>query len=106
MARHSVDLSPYRLPSRAEYVNAAEIAKQAPLLSFSMFESYLQMSKQVVQMISPNATFRLINDHYVGDNGVSHVNFRQTIDGIDVDNADFNVNVSSKISPCQMFILI
>lgn len=41
------------------------------------------------------AEFRLVDDSYVGSNGVAHVHFQQTVDGIDVDNAQFNVNVRS-----------
>ncbi|KAE9579475.1 hypothetical protein CGMCC3_g4703 [Colletotrichum fructicola] len=39
------------------------------------------------------AEFRLVDDSYVGSNGVAHVHFQQTVDGIDVDNAQFNVNI-------------
>lgn len=52
-----------------------------------------QTATQLVQAIIPSANFRVINDHYIGQNGVAHVNFRQTLHGIDIDNADFNVNV-------------
>ncbi|PVI04691.1 extracellular metallo proteinase MEP [Periconia macrospinosa] len=41
----------------------------------------------------PDATFRLIDDHYVGTNGITHFYFRQTANDVDVQNADFNVNI-------------
>ena len=47
----------------------------------------------VVKKVLPNAEFRLVDDHYVGSNGIAHVNFKQTVHGLDIDNADFNVNV-------------
>ncbi|KAL2787665.1 extracellular metallo proteinase mep [Aspergillus keveii] len=56
-------------------------------------KDYLAAAKQLVETLMPNATFRVVDDHYVGDNRVAHVFLRQTIDGFDVDNADFNVNV-------------
>lgn len=44
-------------------------------------------------MTMPNATFRLVDDHYVGANGIAHFYFRQTANDVDIDNADFNVNI-------------
>lgn len=34
-----------------------------------------------------------MDDHYVGTNGIAHFNFKQTVNGVDIDNADFNVNI-------------
>jgi extracellular elastinolytic metalloproteinase len=48
---------------------------------------------QLVERIAPNATFRLANDHYIGDNDIAHVHFWQTVDGVDIDNAVLSVNV-------------
>ncbi|PYH88615.1 extracellular metallo proteinase MEP [Aspergillus ellipticus CBS 707.79] len=87
-----VDLNPFRLASRAEYVNSIELATASASINYGE-KSYLDTATQLVQTIIPNATFRVVDDHYVGDNGVAHINFRQTIHGIDIDNADFNVNV-------------
>lgn len=54
---------------------------------------YVDTATQLVQKTVPGATFRVVGDHYVGDNGVAHINFKQTANGLDIDNADFNVNV-------------
>jgi extracellular elastinolytic metalloproteinase len=34
-----------------------------------------------------------VDDHYVGNNGIAHFYFKQTVNDLDIDNADFNVNV-------------
>ncbi|PKX91250.1 extracellular metalloproteinase [Aspergillus novofumigatus IBT 16806] len=92
--RRTVDLNAFRLKSLAKYVNATETVIEAPS-SFAPFtqQSYVEAATQHVKMIAPDVTFRVVDDHYVGDNGVAHVHFRQTANGLDIDNADFNVNV-------------
>jgi extracellular elastinolytic metalloproteinase len=92
--RRTVDLNAFRLKSLAKYVNATEAVIEAPS-SFAPFkqQSYVEAATQHVKMTAPDATFRVVDDHYVGDNGVAHVHFRQTANGLDIDNADFNVNV-------------
>ncbi|KAE8151516.1 extracellular metallo proteinase MEP [Aspergillus avenaceus] len=94
VARRTVDLNAFRLPAVAKYSNATASLRDAAS-SFTPFkeQSYVDSATQLVKNIAPDATFRLVNDHYVGDNGVAHVNFRQTANGLDIDNADFNVNV-------------
>ena len=34
-----------------------------------------------------------MGDHYVGTNGIAHYYFKQTANDLDIDNADFNVNI-------------
>jgi extracellular elastinolytic metalloproteinase len=34
-----------------------------------------------------------VGDHYVGTNGIAHFYFKQTVNDLDIDNADFNVNI-------------
>lgn len=99
--RRTVDLNAFRLKSLAKYVNATETVIEAPS-SFAPFkpQSYVEVATQHVKMIAPDATFRVVDDHYVGDNGVAHVHFRQTANGLDIDNADFNVNVRYDSVPC------
>ncbi|KAE8376169.1 extracellular metallo proteinase NpI [Aspergillus bertholletiae] len=94
LQRRTVDLNSFRLHQSAKYVNAKESSSDAAS-SFSPFgkQSYVETATQLVKNILPDATFRLVNDHYVGDNGIAHVNFRQTAHDLDIDNADFNVNV-------------
>ncbi|KAB8230273.1 Fungalysin/Thermolysin Extracellular metalloproteinase 5 [Aspergillus alliaceus] len=94
LQRRIVDLNNFRLHSVAKYIDSTKSTGDAPS-SFSGFaaQSYVDTATQLVKNILPDATFRVIDDHYVGSNGVAHVNFRQTAHGLDIDNADFNVNV-------------
>lgn len=46
-----------------------------------------------VKKLYPSAQFRQVSS-YSSRNGVTHVYFKQTANGIDIDTADFNVNVS------------
>ncbi|KAB8262124.1 extracellular metallo proteinase NpIII [Aspergillus pseudonomiae] len=91
--RAGVDLERFRLAPNAEYV---DYIQQTPISTANIGlieQSYVETANQLVKETFPNATFRLREDHYVGDNGVAHVHFRQTVHDLDVDNADFNVNV-------------
>ncbi|OOF94567.1 hypothetical protein ASPCADRAFT_507516 [Aspergillus carbonarius ITEM 5010] len=86
----AVDLNAFRLVSNTEYLNSFATGN----LSVSAFRgNYTDTAARLVQEIAPGATFRLVEDHYIGDNGIAHVYFRQTAHDIDIDNADFNVNV-------------
>ncbi|PYI01935.1 extracellular elastinolytic metallo proteinase [Aspergillus sclerotiicarbonarius CBS 121057] len=88
----AVDLNALRLVSNAEYVNSLNVTTQA--LAVASFEgNYTDTAARLVQEIAPGASFRLVEDHYIGDNGIAHVYFRQTVHDIDIDNADFNVNI-------------
>lgn len=88
-----IDLSAFRLKGVASYSNATTTT-ESDLSSLVRRADYLDTATSLVQQIAPGAEFRLVEDHYVGDNGVGHVNFKQTVNGLDIDNADFNVNVS------------
>lgn len=59
--------------------------------------NYVEIATAQIQEALPGATFRVIEDHYVGKNGVAHVHFQQTVDGLDVDNANFQVNVRARV---------
>ncbi|KAE8374395.1 extracellular metallo proteinase NpIII [Aspergillus bertholletiae] len=80
--RPRIDLERFRLSPHAEYIGSTLIE-----------QSYVETATELVRETFPNATFRLQEDHYIGNNGVAHVHFRQTVHGIDIDNVDFNVNV-------------
>lgn len=59
---------------------------------------YVQAATSQVQKIVPGASFRVVDDYYVGTNNVGHVHFQQIIDGFDVDNAYFKINVSWRVA--------
>lgn len=91
-------LDQYRLDTRAEYTILARASQQNKVKREDMvvnYQDFIRIATQQLQEIVSEATFRLIDDYYVGVNGIAHINFRQTIDGIDVDDAHFNVHVRS-----------
>lgn len=84
----------YRIKDATAYNNARSVvANQA--LKLLMRADYIETATELVKSVAPNATFRVVDDHYIGSNGLGHVRFRQTTNGLDIDNADFNVNVSN-----------
>ncbi|TRX92378.1 hypothetical protein FHL15_006764 [Xylaria flabelliformis] len=89
--RRTVDLNAYRITQSPEYHNEAA-STNAKLLAVKR-DTYVETATALLKSVLPDATFRLVDDHYVGNNGIAHVNFKQTAHGIDIDNADFNVNI-------------
>jgi len=57
------------------------------------------IASALVKSSHPGAEFRLVSS-YSSRNGVTHVSFKQTAHGIDIDTADFNVNVGKPHDPC------
>jgi extracellular elastinolytic metalloproteinase len=74
-----------------EYVNAKAVGSGPALIKRADAKD---TATELVKKTVPGATFELVNDHYVGDNGVAHYNFKQTVNGLVVANSHFNVNVS------------
>jgi extracellular elastinolytic metalloproteinase len=100
LARRAIDINAYRLTATSEYVNATEAVSE-PGLSLHKRGDYLETATKLVKSKAKKATFRVVGDHYVGSNGIAHVNFKQTANGLDVDNGDFNINVSyMPLTPC------
>lgn len=89
----TVDLNAFKLTTESAYVNASATAESG-LTNLLSRADYVDTATALVQSVAPGVEFRLVDDHYVGTNGVAHVNFRQTAHGLDIDNADFNVNVN------------
>ncbi|KAK2029026.1 fungalysin metallopeptidase [Colletotrichum zoysiae] len=92
IGRRGVDIEAFRLPQVGSYTNATEIEATPPIALLKR-EGYVETATELVKKIAPNAEFRLVGDHYVGTNGIGHVNFKQTAHGLDIDNSDFNVNI-------------
>ncbi|KAF2969458.1 hypothetical protein GQX73_g4154 [Xylaria multiplex] len=90
--RRDVDLKSFRLNTQSQYVNH-KAAKADQSLKLLKRTTYVETATELVKKVVPNAEFRVTKDHYVGTNGVSHVYFRQTVNGLDVGNANFNVNI-------------
>ncbi|KAI1111427.1 fungalysin metallopeptidase [Nemania sp. NC0429] len=92
--RRVVDLNSLRLVTNSQYINYRAVKTDASLKLLKR-GSYVDTATELVKKVTPNAEFRLTKDHYIGTNGVAHVYFRQTVNGLDVGNANFNVNIGS-----------
>lgn len=90
--KRSTNIEDYRIGTGAVYTNGNEAVAQGLYRRTS--SNYVDAATQLVKTTVPGAEFRQVQDHYVSANGIAHVYFKQTIHGIDVDNADFNVNVN------------
>jgi len=93
LRKRVVNLDSFRLQSTAEYVNST-LTDSKPDVKAVKRADYVTTATDLVKKLAPDAEFRVVDDHYVGTNGIAHVNFKQTAHGLDIDNADFNVNVS------------
>ncbi|OBT82128.1 hypothetical protein VE02_09232 [Pseudogymnoascus sp. 03VT05] len=91
----AVNFDAFRLGTKADYSNAGFTAKSSIVSSLNKRGTYLETAQALVKKVAPGAEFRVVDDHYVGSNGIAHVNFKQVVHGLDVDNADFNVNVGA-----------
>nr|AJD23141.1 metalloprotease Mep4 [Onygena corvina] len=94
ISRRAVDINSFRLPQIAKYVKSEAVVDKSSFTASSTGD-YVSTATELVKKTFPNSTFRLVDGHYTGDNGISHVHFRQTVHDIDVDNTDFNVNIGS-----------
>jgi extracellular elastinolytic metalloproteinase len=100
-ARHGlqprvIDLSAFRLTTEASYSNVTNITEPG-ITNLIKRADYLDTTTTLVQQVAVGAEFRLVDNHYKGANGVGHVNFKQTVHGLDIDNTDFNINVSPSL---------
>ncbi|KAF2129686.1 extracellular metallo proteinase MEP [Dothidotthia symphoricarpi CBS 119687] len=93
LSRRGVDLDAFRMVVKTEYKNATEVDLDPTIPTLRARATAEETATELVQTTAPGATFRLVNDHYVGTNGVAHYYFKQTANGLDIDNADFNVNI-------------
>lgn len=93
VARRGIDLTAFAPPARASYINSEGTESNKESLKLHRRATYVETASSLVKETVPGVQFRVVEDHYVGTNGVAHVNFKQTVNGIDIDNADFNVNV-------------
>lgn len=94
VSKRGVDLSAYRFTGLAQYKSSEAIKADPKISAIGKRSTYTETATELVKTVAPNAEFRLVQDHYVGASGVAHVQFKQQAHGIDIDNADFTVNVS------------
>jgi extracellular elastinolytic metalloproteinase len=88
-----IDINAFRLNSTSQYVNAS-VAETPSAARRNRRGDYVGVATDLVKSRADGASYRVVEDHYVGTNRIAHVNFKQTANGLDIDNADFNVNVS------------
>ena len=100
-----VDLNAFRLDTVADYSNSTSTAKTITTSALFKREDYVDAATALVKKVAPGKEFRLVDDHYIGTNGIAHVNFKQTVHQLDIDNADFNVNVSPTYQLIEISIL-
>lgn len=91
--RRTVNLDAYKLGAGASYSNNVVLTEEKPELRAFAASTYTDTATSLVKKVAPEAEFRLVSS-YLSGNGVGHVVFKQTLHGIDIDTADFNVNVS------------
>jgi extracellular elastinolytic metalloproteinase len=89
LGKRAVDLNAFRLKVASDYVNSTAVVTDPSFAPSDPKDTATGLVKTTV----PKATFRLV-ESYTGNNGVAHFYFRQTANDLDIDNADFNVNVS------------
>jgi extracellular elastinolytic metalloproteinase len=93
IGRRGIDIEAFRLKTESLYSDVKQTENLDLPASFEAL-SYTETAATVVKELFPNANYRLVSDHYIGNDGIGHVFFKQQVHGIDIDNADFNVNVS------------
>lgn len=96
LSKRGIDISKFIMPDVGSYTRTSGL-KDAEM-SISSSSDYLQAAKDLVKEKFHDLEFRTVDDHYVSKSGIAHVNFKQTVHGIDIDNADFHVNVSLEYS--------
>ncbi|KAF2679942.1 extracellular metallo proteinase MEP [Lentithecium fluviatile CBS 122367] len=92
LSKRTVDLDAFRLVLDTEYTNSTQAQGDSSISSLAQADPQ-DVATKLVKTTVPGAQFRLVGDHYVGDNGIAHFYFKQTANDLDIDNADFNVNI-------------
>ncbi|KAH7110303.1 extracellular metallo proteinase 2 [Dendryphion nanum] len=90
--RRAIDISSFRLKVKSQYVNAKAVVSNTTITELNKRADAADIATELVKKTVPGSTFKVI-ESYVGDNGVAHFYFKQTVNDIVIDNADFNVNV-------------
>jgi extracellular elastinolytic metalloproteinase len=94
LSRRAIDLDSFRMKVPVAYTGASEVESDPSINALTKRATAQDTATELVKATAPGTTFRLVQS-YVGTNGVAHFFYKQTAHDIDVDNGDFNVNVSS-----------
>lgn len=73
LQRRTIDINAFRLPALSEYINATVAETNLDGASFTKRADYVDTATELVKSKVPGATFRVVDDHYVGANGIAHV---------------------------------
>jgi extracellular elastinolytic metalloproteinase len=93
--KRGVDLDSFRMKVPVTYTNAAAVGSDASIAALTRRATAEDTATELVKKTAPGASFRLV-ESYTGTNGVAHFFYKQTANGYDIDNGDFNVNVGIK----------
>jgi hypothetical protein len=91
--RRTVDLRSFPVGVGSSYANNLVLTEEKPQLRAFSAPTYVDTASQLVRKVAPGAEFRVVTS-YKSDTGVGHIVLKQQVYGIDIDTADFNVNVS------------
>ncbi len=94
LSTRALVLSKYDMPPISNYSPAEVTKENKAAKAVGKRSTYVETATEFIKKEAPGLEFRVVDDHYVSSSGVAHVNFRQTHHDIDIDNADFKVNVS------------
>jgi len=89
--KRSVNLEAFRLSGGGSYVSVPSTSKRS--LRPNKRVTNLETAIAFLGKTFPTTSFRLIDDHYTGDNGVEHFYFKQLANNLDIDNSNLNINV-------------
>lgn len=90
-----IDVRKYAMPDLAHYSPNYSRDKSKRHINLPTSAMPVDAALAFVKKTVPSVEFRLAQDHYTSTSGVTHVNFKQTLHGIDIDNADFKVNIGN-----------
>ncbi|KAJ3498033.1 hypothetical protein NLG97_g1434 [Lecanicillium saksenae] len=93
--KRGIDVRRYAMPDFAHYSPNYSKDKSKRQINLPIDALPVDSAVEFVRKSTSGVEFRLVKDHYTGTSGVTHVNLKQTLHGIDIDNADFKVNVGS-----------
>ncbi|KAF2762893.1 hypothetical protein EJ05DRAFT_432919 [Pseudovirgaria hyperparasitica] len=92
--RRTVDLNKFRLPAKAQYTQNEKVREENINGSIQKRADAVETATELVKKTFPDASFRVVPDYYTGDSGITHIHVRQTAHDLDIDNADFNINIA------------
>ncbi|OAR04526.1 hypothetical protein LLEC1_02496 [Akanthomyces lecanii] len=95
LCNRGIDVHKYAMPDLAHYSPNYSKDKSKRQSDLPRSATPVDAALVFVEKTVPSVEFRLAQDHYTSTSGVTHVNFKQTFHGIDIDNADFKVNIGS-----------